>query len=335
MSFASKPASEQEIVSAYSEVVGGVPDSERQSINSKLEAIAIHFGLIIPGRTVREYMWHAAENMRYATTHVWGEQGSMKSSFTLQSGGWIYGERVNGQWYSDWDVVLKNLVFKPGKEERGFLWYIKKIPCGSRTRWAGWDDLGVHFPNTMWRTDMPKYQAIDSAWAAIRTKISTVTTNNPLIDRVAKNIKDNISIEVYLGPNQAMQAERFCRIPGIRKVESFFFKVLIENSAKFDYSVVPPDVWKEYWDLRLRLADEAIQKLDDAYEKEPEDLSQYIPVYEIFDQEIATPSKVLTYASRDLITIVKVGGKRYIHKDDVEHVLKAVKKPQPQRVSGE
>lgn len=259
----------------------------------------------------------------------------MKSNFTLQSGSWTYGERVSGEWYPDWDMVLANLVFKPGKEERGFLGYLKRIPPGSRTRWTGWDDLGVHFPNTAWRTDMPKYQAIDAAWAAIRTKISTVTTNNPLIDRVAKNIKDNISIEVFLGPNQAMQAERFCRIPGLKKVDSFFFKVLIESSTKFDYTVVPSDVWKEYWDLRLRLADEAIQKLDDAYEDEPEDMSQYVQDYEIYDQGIALPSKVMTYAARGLITMIRVGGKRYIPREDVEHVLKAVRKPKPMQVSEE
>lgn len=335
MSFAPNSSVTGEAVDSYLPALGIHPAPEAQTVNSKLEAIAAHFGLVTPGWTVRDYMWYAAENMKYSTVHVWGEQGSMKSNFTLQSGSWQYGERLRGEWYADWDMVLKNLVFKPGKEERGFLWYIKRIPYGSRARWTGWDDLGVHFPSSTYQTDLPKYQAIDAAWAAIRTKISTVTTNNPLIDRVAKNIKDNVSIEVFLGPNQAMLAERFCRIPGLKKINSFFFKVLVESTDKFDYTVVPSDIWKEYWELRLRIADEAIQKLDIAYEDEVGDLSQYVRAYDVYDQGIATPSKVQSYVARKLMDVVKVGRERYIHKDDVEHILKAVKKPAAKQVAME
>lgn len=311
-----------------------IPSQAREAgISSRLMAIAVHFGMVYLGKPLRWYMKSAAENMRYATVHVWGEQGSMKSNHTLQQGSWMYGELIRGEWFPDWDTVLESLVFRPGKEERGFLRLVKSIPLGQRVPWIGWDDLGVHFPSTTWRTDMPKYQAIDATWAAIRTKISVITTNNPLIDRVAKNIKDNISFEVFLGPNQMLLVERFCRLPGLRGVESFFFKIPIEGPYQFDYKLVPGDVWKDYWELRLKLADEAIQKLDETYRNEPEDMKEYVPVYELFDQDICTPSRLISYAARDLITVVKVGGKRYVHKDDVEHVLKKCGRAKPQKVS--
>ncbi len=312
-----------------------VPEHVRESgISSKLLNLAVHFGLVYFGWTVQDYMRHAIKTMGYETIHIWGVQGSRKSNLTLQLGGTCLGEIVRDQWYPDWDRVLKYLVFRPGKEERGFLRLIKSIGEGERIAWTGWDDMGVHYPSTIWRTDMPKYQAIDATWAAVRTKVSVITTNNPLINRVAKNIKDNITIEIFTGRNQMLMTERLCCIPGLRTVDAFFFKVPIEKPHVFDWTAVPSSVWKDYWDIRLRVAETAIQKLDEAYEDEAGDLSGYVPVYEIFDQGIATPSQVLSYSSRDLITVVKVNGKRYVPKEDVEHVLRRTGRAAPRKVSG-
>lgn len=301
-----------------------IPEHVRAAgLNSKLLNMALAFGLVSWKWTVKDYIRYAAQNMRYETVHVWGMQGSMKSNETLQLGYMIL---------EDWDKVLKYLVFRPGKEERGFLRLVKSIGEGNRIPWAGWDDLGVHFPSTAWRTDMPKYQAIDAVWAIIRTKISVVCTNSPLIDRIAKNIKDNISIEIWSSPNQTLITERFCRIPGLKEVEAHFFKIPIEAPKQFNWQAVPADVWKEYWDLRLRVGEEAIQKLDEAYDEDV-DLSEWVPLYEVLDQGIATPSQVIAYSTRDLITVSKVGGKRYVKKDDVEHILKRLAKPKAQKVS--
>jgi hypothetical protein len=300
------------------------PEHVRASgLNSRLLTMALSFGLVRWEWTVKDYIRHAAQNMQYETVHVWGIQGAKKSNLTLQLGYMML---------EDWDQVLKYLVFRPGKEERGFLKLIKSIGEGNRIPWAGWDDLGVHFPSTSWRTDMPKYQAIDAVWAAIRTKISVVTTNNPNIDRVSKNIKDNISIEIWSSPNQTLVTERLCRIPGLKDIDSHFFKVPIEPPHRFDWTAVPSDVWKEYWELRLRVSEEAIQKLDEAYADDV-DLNEWVPLYDIIDQGIATPSQVIAYSTRDLITVCKVGGKRYVRKSDVEHILSKLAKPKAQKVS--
>ncbi|MEN3026045.1 MAG: hypothetical protein ABC585_05750 [Candidatus Methanosuratincola petrocarbonis] len=295
-----------------------VQDEEPKAmVKSKYLALAVRYGLVVLGWTVRDYMLNAVKKGRYCTVHVWGEQGSMKSNLTLQMGSWVYGEWAGGEWYPDWDAVLRHLVFRPGREERGLIALVNSIPYGEREAWVGWDDLGVHYPSTIYKTDLEKYQAIDSAFAAIRTKISTFTTNNPLIDRVAKNIKDNISIEVFIGPNQTMMAERLCRIPSFDKIDSHFFKVPIEGPRTFDYTKVPGDVWKEYWELRLRVADEAIQLLDQAYSEE----SDLVPLADVL--AVCSPSKLVTYAGKGVVTIVRKGGAKFVSKDDFELLKRA------------
>lgn len=292
-------------------------ESQRSPLRSKLMAIAAKCGLVNLGWTVRDYMTSAAVRGKFCLCHIWGEQGNMKSNFTLQMGSWIYGEKVGDEWHPDWDAVLKHLVFRPGKEERGLLAFVKSIPYGEREAWVGWDDLGVHYPSTIYRTEMEKYQAVDATFAAIRTKVSTMTTNNPLIDRVAKNIKDNITIEVWLTPNQTLMAERLCRIPSRNTINSFFFKVLIEGPYIFDWTKVPKDVWDEYWELRLRIADEAIQLLDQAYSEEGE----LVPVSEAVKE--CPPGKLLTYVSKGLVTVIRKGNSKFISKEDLEIVKRA------------
>jgi len=174
---------------------------------------ALTFGHVIPGYTCKNYVEHAIEKMGYETILDWGTQGSGKSNRLLQHGYWVY---------EDWDEVLKNIVFKPYAKERGFIQKLKNIMRGERVPWIGWDDVGVHFPSVSWRTEVEKYEAVDSAWTSIRTKVSVISLNIPLIDRLAKNIKDNLTMEEFLGRNQTILIERYVRLPGLKQVESNF-----------------------------------------------------------------------------------------------------------------
>jgi hypothetical protein len=291
---------------------------------NKLLAQATQFGLIVPGRTVRGYMEWAIENNRFECVYIWGFQGSMKSNETLQQGFWIY---------KDWDQVIKHLVFRPGKSEYGAQKLLDSLGIGNRIPWMGWDDMGVHYPSTTYKTNIQQYEAVDALFAAIRTKCSVITINSHVIDRTPKNIKDNISIEMFIGRNQMVMSERICRLPSYDRIESYFFKVPIEEPHIFDYTLVPKDVWDEYWQLRLQLAEEALQKLGEAYGDEMPDLSNYVSLYDIVEQGIAAPSQVVSYAARDMISVVKIGGVRYVPKDDVEHVLKHLGKKKHQKVS--
>lgn len=295
---------------------GEVPPQWR-NIPFKVLQMALNFGLVIPGYTVRNYIEHAVEKNGYETIEVWGLQGSCKSNRCLQHGYWIH---------QDWDKVLKRVAFLadarelPAYKERGFVQQLKSIPSGSHIPWLDWDDCTVDMPSSSWRTNIEKYEAIDSAWAAIRTKATVIDINNPLIDRLARNIKDNITIEIFIGRNQLEQAERFLRLPGLNKVESNFFKLQIEPLHKFDMYDVPTSVFKEYNQLRLALADYAIEKMGKAFDDTP-DIEKYISINDAVQTLDMSPRTIVDMASRGGIRSKKINGLIYILKEDYEATL--------------
>ena len=240
-------------------------NEEPERIPPKVIQLAIKFGIIKIGYNLEDYLREAVETGGYETANIWGIQGSGKSTRMLQMGYWIYG---------DWDVVLKSLVFKPAD----FVERLKAIPKGNRTPCLLWDDIGVHYTSSTFRTDIKQYEAIDSAWAAIRTKVNVIIMSIPLIDRLAKNIKDNITLEIFIGRNQMEVINRIFHLPGIQTIESNFFKATLERPAIFDLYEVPKDVWDQYWDLRLDITEGALDRLGET--TEISDPTGYIPIIE-------------------------------------------------------
>ena len=294
---------------------GEIP-SHWRDIPFKVLQHAMTFGLIIPDYTCKNYVELAVEKGGYETLEIWGVQGSCKSNRTLQHGYWVYG---------DWDEVLKNVVFKPsGDPEFGFVDRLKSIEHGKRIPWLGWDDITVHFPSISWRTQMEQYGAVDSSWAAIRTKVNVISLNNPLIDRLPKNVKDNVTMEIFLGRNQVELVERIVRLPGLKQVESNFFKIQVEPLHKFDMYDVPTDVFKEYWEMRLNLADEAIQKLGDVYSKDEKvDLEKYVPISVPVNEFDLSPFTCSEWIRRGLVRHKKIAGQVCILKEDYDLIIKS------------
>jgi hypothetical protein len=290
------------------------PYIDTTEIPYKVLQYGITFGLITLGYTCRNYMEYAVETGGYETLLLWGIQGSAKSNRTLAHGYWIY---------QDWDEVMKHLAFKPSstEDERGLLQMMKKIPFGKRIPWMGWDDMTVHYPSSSWRTDIQKYEAIDSAWAALRTKVSVMSLNCPLIDRAAKNIKDNVTIEVYIGRNQVEIIERYLHLPGLNKVESNFYKVQVEPLKQFDIYDVPTDVFKEYWQERLKLADEALEKLGNVFTRDEIDLDKYVPAKVAIRDLKVSPITLKHMANDGMIRGMKFNGIFYVLKEDYDNVL--------------
>lgn len=286
-------------------------------VESRLVEAACKYGLVQPGLTLEDYLRDAALKGGYATVLIWGEQAAGKSNRLLQEGFWILG---------DWDLVLKHLLFKPST----WVEKLRAIPMGKRYPWLGWDDLGVHLPSSVHRTDIEMYERIDATWAAIRTKCSVVTLTIPLIDRVLKAIKDNISFEVYLGKNQVEMVERICRIPSYIEMNSTMFKVLVEGPRKFQLFDVPRDVFKEYWEMRLTLTEEALEKLSQVAPSES--VQGYIGVMDLASEIRLSPNTILQLCSRGAIDSKKVNRKVYVAESDVQNLKSMYGQDSPDKI---
>lgn len=273
-----------------------------QRIDSKIVQYAVEFGLVKLGWVLKDYIIEAVKTMGYETVLCWAMQGAGKSNLTLQEGYWILG---------DWDKVLKALVFKPQE----FVKRLKEIPKYKRVPWVGWDDIGVHYASSSWRTNIQQYEAIDETWAAIRTKCSVVSLNIPLINRLARNLKDNISFEIFSGKNQNIEIFRYVRLPSFERPEANFFKVLIEPIHKFDIYNVPTDVFKQYWDMRLELTEEALSRLGRVVTK-TEAEEDLINIHEAIAESQLSAKYIIDVSSRGLLRKEKIEGLLYFNRND-------------------
>lgn len=267
---------------------------------------AIKFGLVKLGWTLEDYIREAAEEGKYVTCAIWGEQSAGKSNRLLQQGFWVY---------RDWDTVLENLVFKPLELKAK----LKSIPKGRRFPWIGWDDVGVHYTANRFRTDIDEYEAIDSVWTCLRVKCSVVSLTIPNINRLARNLKDNVSHEVYLGKNQMEQVQRIVRLQSFSKLECEIFKVLIEGPRPFTLYDVPLDVFNEYNERRLDLTEQALDLMDSA--TGPESTEDYILVWEAAKQTSLSANSLQQMGSRGILPTQKIGGNLYLPKDFMPDLL--------------
>jgi len=277
--------------------------------------LATKFGILIEGWGLEDYLLAAAKDPKgYETVAVWGVQGSGKSSRMLQMGFWIFRDLL-GDDDKAWRAVLDHLLFRPSTlVER-----LEAVPPDQVLPVLLWDDVNVHFPASKFRTDIAQYEAIDSTWAAIRTKVHVILTTIPLVDRLAKNIKDNTTFEVFLGKNQMQVINRVFHLPGIRSMESNFFKVVVEEPATFSLFTVPDSIWREYWAMRIKLTQEALSTLRGATDMG--DLKGYIPVLEA--AKIAKTQKIRYNTgtiqqdiSRGILRGQRVNGKLCVNEED-------------------
>ena len=280
---------------------------EFSNVPPRIYQIAKAFGLIHEGWTLQEYLLDAVKNQGYETVYIWGQQGSGKSSRMLQMGYWVY---------QDWDLVLKNIVFKPSE----FVKRLRKVPKGKRIPCLLWDDIGVHYTSSTFKTDIKQYEAVDAAWAAIRTKCNVIVITSPLIDRLAKNVKDNITFEVFIGKNQMEMIRRIIRLPGIEKMESNLFKYIIERVRPFNLYDVPKDVFQQYWDMRLQLTEEALERLDKTIGEES--LEDLIRVTDAANELGMSVMSLLDAITRGACKKRMINGVAYITKEDFERIKK-------------
>lgn len=275
-----------------------------QGIPPSIIKFAHSFGLIHPNWTLEDYLVHAVKSEGYETVVIWGVQGSGKSSRMLTMAHWIY---------QDWNLVLDNIIFKP----ETFVEKLESIPRGQRVPCILWDDIGVHYPSSKFKTDIKQYEAIDSAWAAIRTKCNIIITTIPLIDRLAKNIKDNVTFEVFIGKNQMELINRIYHLPGLIEMETGYYKVKLETPTRFNLYEPPIEVFNKYWERRLDLTEETIRNLRKVTDST--DTEGYMDLVDAAEMlGCKSVNTIQQMISRDVLSGKKINGRLYALREDIE-----------------
>lgn len=280
---------------------------------------AIEYAHLKLGNTLEDYIIEAVEKNGYETIVIWGVQGSGKSNRALQIAFWIY-RHLSKTDEEAWLKVLDSIIFKPATlVER-----LEAVPDDERIPCIVWDDVGVHYPSSKFKTDIKEYEAVDEVWAAIRTKVAVIILTIPLIDRLAKNLKDNVTFEIYLGRNQKEIIKRWFYLPGTRDREANFFKLNVEWPGLFDIYFVPKWVWDEYWSMRLRLTGEAVGMLRRVTDMDEEG---YTPILDAVEVLKISPNTLQQMVSRGVVRGRKIGGLLHVFEEDIERIknLEAVK----------
>lgn len=319
--------------------------------------LAYKFGMLREGYSLEDYLILAILIHGYETIILWGVQGSGKSSFLLQILFWIYRfvyvcekgyidpeeyriskrdfnapaitdeiyklELSEEQENEIWIRVLDAIIFKPAELVERLEPTVdgeKMIPG------LGWDDILVHYPASKFKTDIKEYEAVDEVWAAIRTGVSVMATTLPVIDRLAKNIKDNATVEIFIGRNQLVQIRRIFRLPKTDDIGSNLFKPRMEKPRIFDMYFAPQWVWDRYWmEMRIPLTRQAVETLRGVTDMD--DMEGYIPVKEAAKHSKLNPNSIQQMISRSVYRGRKAGGLLHINIDDFNEYLEIKGKP--------
>jgi len=291
--------------------------------------IGLAYGLLIPDWGIEDYLVHASKNEDgYETVVIHGLQGSGKSSRAMQLVSWVKETELRTSLGREpteqelWEAVLAAIIFKPSD----FVTTLEAVPDDHPLSVLMWDDIGVHYTSSTFKTDIDQYAAIDATWAAIRTKCHVIIITIPNLTRLAKNVKDNLTFEVFIGKNRLEQVRRIFRLPGTKYIDSNTFKPIIGEPYKFDLYKVPLWVWKRYYKERLRLANEALASLRGATDMG--ELENYIPIADARNLCRTrgvnwSMSTIQQHVSRGVLKGQKLNGVLHIDKDFLIETLNA------------
>ena len=106
--------------------------------------------------------------------------------------------------------------------------------------------------------------------------------------------------------------ERWFHLIGLKQANSNFFKVQIEPLHKFDWHNVPSDVFKQYHELRLEIAEFAVAHMGAAYGDEVELEKDMIPMSEMWKDTPVSLTTLNDMIKRGFIEHEKINGKIYV-----------------------
>jgi hypothetical protein len=215
----------------------------------------------------------------YEVIAIDGVQRSGKSNMSLQAASWAKEAKLRiargDNWLSPgwdnpepidedqlWEEVLSCIVFKAAE----FVEYLQAVPDGEPTDVVIWDDISGHYSNMSFRIDPEEYAQVDGAFTVLGTKAKVIVTNIPNLSRLSKNVKDHISVEVFIGRNRKRKIMRVFRLPGMKHIDMNTFKCDIELPSNFDLYRIPKQYWDRYESKRIQLAKDVFTRLGEKVE---------------------------------------------------------------------
>lgn len=265
----------------------GLYDQQTRKLKSFVK-VGVEYGMITPGHALDDYLQDALfDPSGFECVVAHNQQGAGKSNCVMQKASNLARARIRREIKESgnigapkeaevWDRVLQSLVFTPAD-------FVKKLEQidlekGDRLDFIIWDDIQLEYTSSSFKTDVDQYAAIDSMFAVIRKKVAVVFITIPNISRLPKNVKDNVTFELYVGKNRKVQIRKIYRLPGQRRIESNLFKPIIQRSVLFDLFDIPAWAWTRYEVMRLEITNIALANLKGATNME--DGEGYIPLTE-------------------------------------------------------
>ena len=105
-----------------------------------------------------------------------------------------------------------------------------------------------------------------------------------------------------------------------------FFKVLIEPPHSFDLYEVPTDAFKQYWQQRLELCEEAIKRLGNVVSKEEFDGNKFINIHDAMEETKLSAKYLLDLSGRGAMRKEKIDNVMYFNREDYNKILKQFKR---------
>lgn len=285
--------------------------------------VGIEYGLIKKGEDIDGYLTKASfDPAGFECVCAHGKQGSGKSNYMLQRTATI----KKASFFRDhkrfpterelWTLVLEAIVFTPTD-------FIEKLESvkemGERLDVVLWDDIQLEYTSSTFKTNIDQYAAIDSMMAVIRTKCAITLITIPNITRLPKNVKDNVTFEVFVGQNRKVQIRRIFRLPGQKRIDSNLFKPIIQRPRIFDIYDIPNWAWRKYEAMRQEIANKALANLKKATDME--DADDFTEVWKLGGQLSVSANTLQQMGSRGIIPVKMVNGTLCVPNEFVPELL--------------
>jgi len=205
--------------------------------------------------TIVKDLWHIIDNDLWAWAVVWGPPRVGKSTLALT---------LSYKIYKDWDLVLESVVFdlsqllykiKHGLPKR----FPVRSGLHSRVPLLIWDDFGSSANKAVTQWDK-SFDSFKATFDILGTKIAVLAATMVSPTSPTQQLSEKVSHEVFI-PVRGVYKYDVVRTK--QDYNGWQSKPNKEWLDQQEFGPIPSDVFKEYHEMRMQLADERIQNLED------------------------------------------------------------------------